>query len=1099
MPQRIDEILPISFPKSVKKRGKKLAGGADVYIANDRTLDGFVEDAGEELEVQVKISRAGLRFTCTCRPAGPCEHLAAVLRRAQLDDVMVEVGPRGGLTFRSEDAIDHVATSGLASDERQSSDVVSMAKELERAGLAPAEVEAIARDLEATLRSAAQSAPKPPPPKPVDPLAAPRRRIQALPAAARGADVWARAAMRTSIEVRYRIDAEETAWRDAIVLCIEHRQLTKTGRPGAWKAFSGSVDRLPGEEREVVASLHGAVAPQEVLHGAALTNARKRHALLPDAARVLLPKLAAKRMLWAGSAREATRVSWDEVTHVFGVKVHEVEDDTYRVDGFLARDGERIPIEEAVALTQAAVVLFADRVAPLDDRSALRLAQQLSADGGFDVPAALLGECCEKLIRCAGDALLDLPKYEIQSGDPAPILELLGSDGDVHVARVSFDYGDRRVPAAMGPGSFERGETLVCRDRAREADWLATMLESGASHAKSDPQDIVRIDGKRLTKVLGKLAARDVRMEASAVDIRVPKNIDARVSSGQDWFDLEGGVSFGDVTVPFPRLLDAAKQGLFLDLGEGRVGIIPENFASEWGVLDAFSKVEGDALRFAQNQTWILDTLLTSKLDAQVDESFVAHRDKLRRFEGVQPRAAAPDFLGTLRSYQEHALGWFSFLQDFGFGGCLADDMGLGKTVQVLALLQERRSQCEEPSLVVAPRSLVHHWLDEAKRFAPQLRAVAYHGADRRDIEVGEYDLLVTTYGTLRRDVVALAAQQFDYVVLDEAQAIKNATSQASKAARLLSARHRLALTGTPIENHLGDLWALFEFLNPGMLGSARVFDKVVVRSKRGGGLDRAVLSRVLRPFFLRRTKQEVLPDLPEKTEQILHVDLSAEDRQRYDALLTHYRSTLLSDAEVSPEPFHVLEALLRLRQVACHSGLVDKTLRDRGSAKIDALLGHLREAIGAGHKALVFSQFTSLLGIVRDKLEAEGIAFAYLDGQTRKRREAVDRFQNDEACSTFLISLRAGGHGLNLTAADYVFVLDPWWNPAVELQAIDRAHRIGQQRRVFAYRFVARDTVEEKVLDLQRQKRELADALFAEDASLMKGLQREDLELLFG
>ncbi|HEV3007251.1 MAG TPA: DEAD/DEAH box helicase, partial [Pirellulales bacterium] len=405
------------------------------------------------------------------------------------------------------------------------------------------------------------------------------------------------------------------------------------------------------------------------------------------------------------------------------------------------------------------------------------------------------------------------------------------------------------------------------------------------------------------------------------------------------------------------------------------------------------------------------------------------------------------------------------------------------------------------PSLVVVPRSLVHNWIEEAARFAPQLRVLDYTGLERgaRREEFGRFDLVVTTYGTLRRDAGVLKDMAFDYAILDESQAVKNAASQAAKACRLLSARHRLAMTGTPIENHLGELWSLFEFLNPGMLGRSSTLKQFAgARGKESGDLER--LAKALRPFVLRRTKEQVLTELPEKTEQTLYCELDGKQRKLYDELRQHYRDLLnkkIASDGLQKSKIHVLEALLRLRQAACHPALIDKSNRNLPSAKLETLMEQLREVLEEGHKALVFSQFTSLLALVRAEFDRQGIRYEYLDGATRDRKQRVDRFQQDAACPVFLISLKAGGLGLNLTAADYVFILDPWWNPAVEAQAVDRAHRIGQTQRVFAYRLIARDTVEEKILQLQGDKRKLAEAIISADNSLISNLTADDLTLL--
>jgi SNF2 family DNA or RNA helicase len=397
---------------------------------------------------------------------------------------------------------------------------------------------------------------------------------------------------------------------------------------------------------------------------------------------------------------------------------------------------------------------------------------------------------------------------------------------------------------------------------------------------------------------------------------------------------------------------------------------------------------------------------------------------------------------------------------------------------------------------------LVFNWIQEAARFTPRLRLLDYTGPGRHALRESfpEYDLIVTTYGTVRTDIAELAQFEFDYAFLDEAQAIKNADSQSAKAARLLRGRHKLAISGTPIENHLGELWSIFEFLNPGMLGSDTVFKRY---TGTGAGLDeaeRALLAKALRPFILRRTKQQVVQDLPEKTEQTLYCDMEAEQRRCYDELRAHYRDALLrkDTAELNRSKIEVLEALLRLRQAACHPGLISPELVAEPSAKLDMLLPSIAEVVEEGHKVLVFSQFTSFLAIVRERLDQEKVIYEYLDGRTRNRAAKVERFQTDPDCPVFLISLKAGGLGLNLTAAEYVYLLDPWWNPAVEAQAIDRSHRIGQTQHVFAYRLICRETVEEKILDLQQKKRDLADAILsADNRGVIQALTREDLEFL--
>jgi SNF2 family DNA or RNA helicase len=390
--------------------------------------------------------------------------------------------------------------------------------------------------------------------------------------------------------------------------------------------------------------------------------------------------------------------------------------------------------------------------------------------------------------------------------------------------------------------------------------------------------------------------------------------------------------------------------------------------------------------------------------------------------------------------------------------------------------------------------------MEEARRFAPQLRLLNHTGQERSSSvdSFADYDLILTTYGTLRRDIVQHRKTEFDYVILDEAQAIKNAGSQAAKACRLLKARQRLALTGTPVENHIGELWSIFEFLNPGQLGTAARLKRFLAGG-RGNGAE--LVARAVRPYLLRRTKTQVLADLPEKTEQTLFCELGEQQRKAYDDLRLHYRNELatrIGQQGIGRSRIAVLEALLRLRQAACHPGLIDAGRIDEPAAKLDTLLEQLSEVLDEGHKVLVFSQFTSFLAILRRQLDARGQVYEYLDGKTTDRQSRVERFQEDADCRLFLVSLKAGGQGLNLTAADYVYILDPWWNPAVEAQAIDRAHRIGQTRPVFAYRLIARDTVEEKIVALQEQKRELADSIVTADTGILSGLTSDDVDMLF-
>jgi superfamily II DNA or RNA helicase len=782
----------------------------------------------------------------------------------------------------------------------------------------------------------------------------------------------------------------------------------------------------------------------------------------------------------------------------------------------LRRGGERLAPGKRALLINSGFV-FADghvsRLAPGDSR----WFPLLHPNGALRVPAAERDELIERLLVSHGLPRLDLPesmRVEEHRPAPRPRLRLMSPKGHPNGwprGELSFLYDGREVRAGTGGGGLYDAQErrLLVRDPEAERRSSVRLQELGFRPAPHTPgeEPALQIPTARVPAAVRALLAENWSVEADGKLYRSAGSFRLAVSSGVDWFELHGGAEFGDETVRLPELLAALRRGEgFVALSDGSLGMIPEDWLKKFAPMARLGEAEGDHLRFRAAQASLLDVWLAEDPQATWDETFEHARQRLRGFAGIAPAEAPAGFRGELRGYQSAGLGWLHFLRDFGFGGCLADDMGLGKTVQVLALLETRRASRPQeglpPSLVVVPRSLVFNWLAEAAHFTPQLRVLDHTGTSRtREGDLfADCDLVLTTYGTLRRDIATLRQVEFDYVVLDEAQAIKNAGSQTAKAARLLRGRHRLALSGTPVENHLGELWSLLEFLNPGLLGASPLLQARSEELRDPDAGTRDLLARALRPFILRRTKEQVAPELPAKVEQTLFCELPPKQRRLYDELRDHYRASLgarIGEEGLGRTKILVLEALLRLRQAACHPGLLDRERAGEPCAKLDLLLPQLREVLAEGHKALVFSQFTSFLALLREHLDREGIGYLYLDGRTRDRREKVETFQSDPSCRLFLISLKAGGLGLNLTAADYVYLLDPWWNPAVEAQAIDRAHRIGQDRPVFACRIVARDTVEEKILQFQQSKRALADAVIQADGSLIAGLSREDLELL--
>ena len=540
-------------------------------------------------------------------------------------------------------------------------------------------------------------------------------------------------------------------------------------------------------------------------------------------------------------------------------------------------------------------------------------------------------------------------------------------------------------------------------------------------------------------------------------------------------------------------------------LGDGSIGLLPEEWigrhfpALELALKDKASK----GLRFRSSQALVLDSLLEEKAAEFDDSRFTELTRALKDFSGVKKMPVPAPFKGQLRPYQQEALGWFAFLKQFGFGGILADDMGLGKTVQVLAMLAGEVRDATGPSLIVAPTSLMFNWQREAERFVPDLRVVLYCGARRSCMTGGfeDADIILTTYAILRRDIAILKEQRFNYIILDESQVIKNARSITAKAVKILNGKHRLCLTGTPLENHIGELWAQMEFLNPGLLGSPRFFDAQFIRPVADSD-DEALglLKRTIRPFILRRTKEAVARELPEKVEQIVLCRMTDGQARLYDKLREHYRVSVMGDMPggANDVRFKMLEGLLRLRQAAAHPGLLGE--EGAGSGKLDELIFLLDKVVSEGHKALIFSQFTSMLTLIREAVSKMCMDYEYLDGKTpgAEREKKVRRFQSDEGVRLFLISLKAGGVGLNLTAADYVFLVDPWWNPAVELQAVDRTHRIGQNKKVFTYRLISEGTVEEKVMALQDRKRKLVGEFLSGHQDMLKKLSSDDIAFLF-
>lgn len=599
--------------------------------------------------------------------------------------------------------------------------------------------------------------------------------------------------------------------------------------------------------------------------------------------------------------------------------------------------------------------------------------------------------------------------------------------------------------------------------------------------------------------------------------------IDLQIKESNDWFDIYATVYFGEYAIPFIQLRDHILNGnKEFELPNGEIAVIPEKWFAQYQGLLSFA--EGTShLKLKKHHLGIVKEYANSELALLTMDRKL---NSLMNFEKIDEAILPKNFRGTLRPYQKAGYDWFNFLKKWNFGGCLADDMGLGKTIQTLALLQkikeENNFHLTQPnlfdnnfntekvtlphpsaSLIVMPTSLIYNWLNESKKFTPDLKILVYTGPlrDKNSSKFENYDLILTTYGIVRMDMEVFKNFYFHYIILDESQTIKNPTSKISRAVRALKSKHKLILSGTPVENSVVDLWSQMSFVNPGLLGNHTFFTNefAVPIDKKQDQEKGQRLQTIIKPFILRRTKKQVAAELPEKTEHIYYSDMSEEQDQFYEETKSYYRNEILRIIEqqgFAKSQIHVLQGLTKLRQIANHPKLVKEDFTAE-SGKFMDIIHTLNTITSKGHKVLLFSQFVKHLSLFKEHFEKNNIDYAYLDGATQDRAKVVETFRTDEQIKIFLISIKAGGVGLNLTEADYVFILDPWWNPAVEQQAIDRTHRIGQKNNVFIYKFITKNSVEEKILALQQRKKKLADSLIIIEDSFIKTLTEEDIKAI--
>ncbi|MBU3916224.1 DEAD/DEAH box helicase, partial [bacterium] len=612
--------------------------------------------------------------------------------------------------------------------------------------------------------------------------------------------------------------------------------------------------------------------------------------------------------------------------------------------------------------------------------------------------------------------------------------------------------------------------------------------------------------------------------------------ISTSIQSGIDWFDVNVKMTIDGELFDLKEIVKMWKnneQAIELNSGEG-VAVIDASWISRYApilnrliktseergtdpknniekVLDEVeNEQKGEQLKVDRFQIGLLSELESIATQKQSDDEWSKILKKASSFKGIKTQRIPKEIQGTLRGYQKEGVNWLCFLNEFNFGGILADDMGLGKTLQTLvflAILKARR--VKKPNLVIAPTSVVTNWMAEVKKFVPHFKAVLLHGQKRKEhyAEAKKSDLIITTYGLLQRDLDWLKSIKFQTIILDEAQNIKNSRSKTSQAVIELDGVQRLTLTGTPIENSVIELWSQFNFLMPGFFGSIKEFERDYIRPKGKRGFkkkrpDHGLLRRQTRPFILRRLKQDVAKELPPKTEQTLFCEMNRNQKKLYNSIMEIVRQQVkekVSAGGVKGARIAIFDALLKLRQICCDPRLSSLAGTDPpSSAKFDLFIETVTDIVGEGHRVLVFSQFVKMLNLMHADLEENGIPFLQLDGSSKNRDTLVSKFQQSDSYPVFLISLKAGGTGINLTAADYVIHYDPWWNPAVESQATDRAYRIGQKNHLFVYKLITRNSIEEKIVDLQKKKQALADNIVGVSDSLEQMLDINDLNELF-
>lgn len=785
-------------------------------------------------------------------------------------------------------------------------------------------------------------------------------------------------------------------------------------------------------------------------------------------------------------------------------------------------------LHTAATVVNSAMIRVGDTFHAAANLDVVTVMEQFSNGGFIRIGASDWAEYLEKeLLPLSGNTAIifsEALKENVTEVEPALKLYLRETD-KMMVFKPIFEYeGVEKQWLDYTPAVTARNGKVVVHERneAAEQTFLTLlrhlhplMQESRKSHSFLLPANEA-LKGNWYFSFMDRLQEANVKIVGyeNLKQLRINPNkprTQLQISSGIDWFDAAVQLSFGDEQVSIAEVKRAlGKKQNFVSLSDGSIGLLSEDWMQQYALMVKLGTVNGaNKLRLKKFHFSAIEGLSDQISETAVLAELAEKRERLIDYDfDKDQQFALPDNVNaTLRPYQQAGFQWMSFLSEIGWGGILADDMGLGKTLQTLTFLQHYLNRNAGALFLVAcPTTLIYNWENEIKKFTPGITYTIHHGPQRA-AKPADFDgkhLIITTYGTLRSDIKMLSSIAFDYVVLDESQAIKNPMSQVAKASLLLQSKNRLALSGTPVQNNTFDLFAQMNFLNPGMLGSMEFFRNEFATpiDKMQEDEAKAHLRKLIHPFLLRRTKEQVAPDLPEKSEMVLFCEMGARQRKIYDAYRNSFRSKILGEIEekgMERSQISILTGLMKLRQICDSPAILNEDEKfENHSVKIEELVRELTENTGK-HKALVFSQFLGMLGLIREELEKQGIPYVYFDGSTSstEREKAIQQFQHEEECRVFLISLKAGGVGLNLTAADYVYIVDPWWNPAVEQQAIDRTHRIGQTKNIFAYRLICKDTIEEKIMLLQERKLSLVKDLVADDNAFMKKLTKEDVAYL--